>query len=521
MQTKLFIFIFFVYLNTLSLNAQHKGTDVINYDIQIELSDEHDSIFVKERILLNPNWNSEYKLDLFSMEESGKGMRVVWSNAVELKHEKDVITFKLPVNPAASNYLDLEYKGIPANGLIIGKNKFGERTFFADNWPNRARHWMACHDHPSDKAFVNYTVVAPRHYSCIATGVLINSDTLDSEKIRWIYNSKDLLPSKVMVIGVAEMTQKELETEFPFPLSSWVYPEDANKISDLDAAIPVLEYFNGLIASYPFEKLANVQSTTMFGGMENAGNIFYDENAFTGKNSMEDLIAHEIAHQWFGNSASEAGWPHLWLSEGFATYFADLYMGHQYGDELFKSRLKKERQQVIRFYDRQATPVVDEHAKDLMTLLNPNSYQKGAWILHMLRNEIGDSAFFGGIRNYYENYQFKNAFTKDLREDMEAAAGISLSKFFDQWLYQSGHPVIKVDTKQKRSKISVCISQQQNQFIFEFPLMVRFHNTDGTFEDKTFNIKEKSNSFEIRTSSKLKSVELDPNVQLLFHQFGK
>lgn len=505
-------------LSLFSANAQYTGTNVTRYDVEIELSDKHDSIFVKEIIYLVPNPSNMYNLDLISLTNYGKGMRIVSSNALELIHEDDKIKFKLEPKPVADTKLELSYKGIPANGLIIGKNKFGARTFFADNWPNRARHWMACHDHPSDKAFINYTVIAPSQYNCIATGILQQTDTLDSGRIKWQYKSKDLLPSKVMVIGVAEMTIKDLKTNYSFPLSSWVYPEDADKISDLDAAIDVIDYFEKLIAPYPFEKLTNVQSTTMFGGMENAGNIFYDENAFTGKNTMEDLIAHEIAHQWFGNSASESGWGHLWLSEGFATYFADLYMGHKYGDELFQSRLKKERQQVIRFYERQASPVVDPNPTDLMTLLNPNSYQKGAWVLHMLRNEIGEESFFKGVRSYYEKFKNNNANTDQLKEVMEKAANRELDVFFDQWLNQAGQPVLKVDSSQKKSKITITIFQQQNHHLFTFPLDVRIEYADGSFEDKKFDFSCKSHQLTFRSNKKLKSVTLDPETKLLFDQ---
>ena len=324
-----------------------------------------------------------------------------------------------------------------------------------------------------------------------------------------------------MVIGIAQMTIKELETSFQFPLSSWVYPEDADKISDLDVAIEVLDYFQELIAPYPFEKLANLQSTTMFGGMENAGNIFYDENAFTGKNTMEDLVAHEIAHQWFGNSASEVDWSHLWLSEGFATYFADLFMGHKYGNELFEKRLKKERKQVVQFYNRQATPVVDEHYASLMSLLNPNSYQKGAWVLHMLRNEIGDSTFFEGVRNYYQTFQGKNASSAELQAIFEKLSGRDLSTFFHQWLHESGQPMLLLNWSQKKANCTINVRQQQNQFLFNFPLEIQVLYVDGSSELKTLDFFAKSHEMKWKEKKKIKEIILDPHTKLLFDQVNK
>jgi aminopeptidase N len=145
------------------------------------------------------------------------------------------------------------------------------------------------------------------------------------------------------------------------------------------------------IAPYPYKKLANVQSKTIFGGMENANAIFYFENSVT-DTGIEALMTHEIAHQWFGNSASEKDWSHLWLSEGFATYMTHLYLEEKYGEDSFNNRREADREKVIAFSKTRNTPVSDTSASNnLMQLLNANSYQKGGWVLHMLRRKVGDS----------------------------------------------------------------------------------------------------------------------------------
>lgn len=503
--------------------AQHNDLDVHLYICDITLNDNNDTIYVKETIEFKAIEDGVHHLDLIQVDATGKGMIITEHDAKSLIHKNNIVSFEPSQNALDPSIktLSISYKGIPANGLIIGKNKFGDRTFFADNWPNRARNWLACNDHPSDKAFINFTVSAPSHYECVATG-LLDAKTEQNNITTWKYTCHDLLPTKVMVIGVATMEIKELETNFSFPLSSWVYPQDAKNISDMDVAVDVLTYFQELIAPYPFEKLANVQSTTMFGGMENAGNIFYDEKAINGKHTMDALIAHEIAHQWFGNSASEIDWDHIWLSEGFATYFADLFMGHQHGEEIFIQRLKKERKQVIQFYDRQATPIVEQDPKNLMNLLNPNSYQKGAWVLHMLRNKIGDEAFFKGIRNYYEKYQFGNAKSADLQKEMESASGTDLMTFFMQWLYEAGQPELYLEWKQKKSKAHISVRQQQNHFLFEFPLEVRLEYTDGSIEDKIFQfgLNQKEVTLDFKEKKKIKSIILDPNTKLLYDRIG-
>src|SRR6266700_2106852 len=179
-----------------------------------------------------------------------------------------------------------------------------------------------------------------------------------------------------MVIGAAGFAVQYSGTINGTPVYSWVYPENKEKgFYDYAQAVDILPFYIKHVGPYAYEKLANVQSKTIFGGMENAGAIFYSENTVTGTRVSESLLAHEIAHQWFGDMATETDWSHLWLSEGFATYMTILY---------FEKKYEK--------------PVVDSSVTNYMELLNANSYQKGGWILHMLRMEAGDSAFWKGIR---------------------------------------------------------------------------------------------------------------------------
>jgi aminopeptidase N len=266
----------------------------------------------------------------------------------------------------------------------------------------------------------------------------------------------------------------------------------------------------------PFEKLDHVQSTTQFGGMENAGNIFYDENAVTGEGKMEALIAHETAHQWFGNSASESDWQHLWLSEGFATYFTDLYWEDKYGTEAMNERLITERNRVIRFSKQYDHSTVDTTYQSLMDLLNPNSYQKGAWFLHMLRTEVGDSAFWNGIRSYYDLYKYSNAATDDFQLVMEEKSGRDLEVFFHQWLRESLHPILLIDNGVKCGKNFLDIKQQQTTHIFEFDLEVEVLYEDGSSEMKTFSVSKRIERFKFKSQKKIAGFKYDPNVKLLF-----
>ncbi|PHR31221.1 MAG: metallopeptidase [Fluviicola sp.] len=522
---KLLASLFITSFFTVFAQDQLDKIDVLNYDVQIELNDNNDSIHVKEIVSIQLLKDcDQFYLDLASIN-NGHGMKVISAvvdleNPLTYSHQNDTLWITPNINTKGTVFnLTIHYSGIPKTGMIIGENKFGQRTFFGDNWPNRARQWFACVDHPSDKAKMKFTVIAPEKYDCIATGELVSVEKYSEFKNIHSYESNIELPTKVMVIGLAEFDVEQLENKHDFILSTWAYSKDSeNGFADMAVAKEVIDFFIANIGTYPFEKLANVQSTTQFGGMENAGNIFYDEGAVTGEQKMENLIAHEIAHQWFGNSASESDWKHLWLSEGFATYFTDLYLENKYGTEMMNERLIGERNRVIKFSKGYKHPVVDTTYESLMDLLNPHSYQKGAWFLHMLRNEVGDSIFWTGVRAYYEKYKYNNASTSDFQEVMESLTSLDLNKFFHQWLYQSGQPKLKIKYKSTCKQQVLKFYQVQKGFIFDFKLEIKFNYDDGTSETKVFEISRDKVVFILDTEKVITGMIYDPNVKLLFEQ---
>ena len=501
--------------------------DILNYNVTLELNDSTDIIKGYELITFDLTRPCDSFFIDFESLQDGKGMILqseilVDYNSTTTKHENNRIwLYPDSTWKDGTHELKFYYSGVPKTGLIIGENKFDNRTFFGDNWPNRAHHWFACVDHPSDKATIDYTVVIPSHYQCVATGDFLSRQYTDNGKrLKYQFTSDIQLPTKVMVIGVAEFVLDMYKSNFDFEVTGWAYPENAKEgISDMEVSVEVLEYFIATFGDYPFEKLANVQSTTQFGGMENAGNIFYDEEAITGTGSMEALVAHEIAHQWFGNSASEEDWPHIWLSEGFATYLTDMYWEQKYGTEAMNERLIGERIRVVKFAEHYDHPVVDTEYAELMHLLNANSYQKGAWVLHMLRTKMGSEAFLNGVREYYDTYKFSNATTDDFKTVMEAAAGQKLDTFFQQWLYSSGHPVLHFESKTGGGRTELIVNQVQTGTYFTFNLEVEVTYTDKTTELLTIPVDKDGGNLLLKKPTKdISGYRYDPNVKLLFEE---
>lgn len=507
--------------------------DVIHYIFNLSLTDSSNSIsgetiieikFLNDGVkyfnldLAEKKSSSKYGMIVSEVNENGKPVSFLQSNN------------KLVINLISSSEKDsiknfsIKYSGIPEDGLIISKNKYGDRTFFGDNWPNRAHYWLPTIDHPYDKAKCDFYITAPAYYQIIANGSLIDITNLDNNFTLTHWKESEPISTYLMVIGAAKFAVQHLP---PFiqeqkssecvPIETWVYPQDKEKgFYDFSPSEIIIKLFTKLIGAFPFEKLANVESKTIYGGMENASNIFYSEREVTGSRTSLVTVAHETAHQWFGDAVTENDWNHIWLSEGFATFFQNVFIEHEFGKDSLINSMKLERQQIIKYDEANPnSPVVDTTITDLMKLLNINSYQKGSWVLRMLQHNLGEKDFWNGIRLYYKIFRNKNALTKDFEKIMEKVSGKNLSEFFDEWLYKPGYPVLeggwKYDNKSKTLSINL-IQAQTFKNSFRFPLEIGIYADGKTLPViKAFDIKKIKNIFKFSFGTKPSKVILDPN----------
>jgi aminopeptidase N len=502
---------------------RNPNADIIHYDFSISISDTNDIIYGHAAITVNFTRsvnNLEFDLKNKGTDEKGMTVQNVTFNKVPVKWihtgNRIVITMNDSVEAGSAGIFNIDYSGVPADGLIISKNKFGDRTFFADNWPDRARNWLPCIDHPYDKATVDFIITSPDHYEVVGSGYLIEESCMPrhTKLTHW----KEVVPlaTKVMAFGAAPFAARLEGNVNNIPVWSWVYAENRKEgFYDYSVALKPLAFYSQLIGPYPYEKLANVQSKTIFGGLENAGCIFYSESSVTGHGNTEDLMAHEIAHQWFGNSVTENDWHHIWLSEGFATYLTAVYQEKTYGKEKFNETMKSARDRVIGYYLRSPGPVVDTTITDLMKLLNANSYQKGAWVLHMLRYKLGDTLFWKGMRLYYEDFKNSNAVTSDFQKVMEKVSGQNLEEFFREWLFIAGQPELKITKRSgERKGFTDLIIEQKQDHIFSFDIEVRIKDQNGSYLLKV-PVSERITVKSLKTE-KISEIIPDPDVYLLF-----
>ena len=506
--------------------TRFKQLDVLHYELKINLFEKQNKIVVHENVTIQFLQKSDsFQLDLVGRFQDSLGMKISTitfdNRPISFKQYADKVTlYASSISNSEKKTFTIQYEGIPTDGLIIGQNKFGDRTYFADNWPMRAKHWFACVDHPSDKANFKIEVDAPSNFEIVSNGTQVKrTENTKNKRAVTYYESKIDIPTKVLVFGAANFEKKALpRKKNQVEITNFVYPQDKEKgFKDFEQADTILAYFEAHIGKFPFEKLYNVQSTTMYGGMENAGCIFYDEKAITGKGNINELIAHEIVHQWFGNSATELDWSHLWLSEGFATYLTDLYIEDHKGKDAFLSQLRNQRDAVIRFYTNNKLPLKDTVSNNTQDMLNTNAYKKGSWILHMLREQVGKELFWKAIATYYDTYKFSNATSKDFIHVLEKVIHTDLTQFYEEWICQSGHPILTYSIAQTGEKAKIKFSQNQKEnFHFSLEFLVLYE--DNTKEIKTLVFENKETMLEWATQKKITSLKLDPNFKLLFEE---
>jgi len=507
--------------------------DVEHYRFALTLVDSSDRIDGEAtvRLRLLKADLSQVTLDLADMTPArqGRGMRASvvtrGGKALVFQHDADRLVITLDGTLAAGTMIELvvRYAGIPADGLQIKPTPHGDRAYFSDNWPNKGHHWLPMIDHIADKATMEMDVTAPSHYQVISNGLRVEETDDARGTRRTVWRESVPIAPWLYALGVAHFAVQHVGDYNGIPIETWVFAHQRDA-GFHDFAVPTkdaLAFYSEWIGPYSYEKLANVQSNSVSGGMEAASAIFYSAGSVAGTRPVRwrNVVIHEIAHQWFGNAVTESDWNDVWLSEGFATYFTLLFIEHAYGRDEFVAGLRDSRRAVIDF-DRKRPDyrVIHANLTDMADVTTGMTYQKGSWVLHMLRQEIGDDRFWAGIREYYALYRDRNATTADFRVAMERAAGRDLEGFFRQWLYRGGIPRIDGSWRWDAASKQVVVELQQMQAgePLRLPIEIGIASSGGTARVERIELAARDGRFTFAADSAPTSVELDPNVRLLF-----
>jgi aminopeptidase N len=507
--------------------------DVEHYRFALTLTDSSDRISGEAMIrfrLLKADV-SRVTLDLADMSAArqGRGMQVISvvrnGTALVFEHAADKLVIALDGQLAVGTVIELvvRYAGIPADGLQIKPNQHNDRAFFSDNWPNKGHHWLPMIDHIADKATMEMDVTAPSHYQVISNGRRIEvTDDLRGNR-RTVWRESVPIAPWLYALGVAHFAVQHVGDYNGIPIETWVFAQQ-REAGFHDFAVPTtdaLAFYSEWIGPFSYEKLANVQSNSVSGGMEAASAIFYSAGSVSGTRPVRwrNVVIHEIAHQWFGNAITESDWNEVWLSEGFATYFTLLFIEHAYGRDEFASGLRSSRRAVLDFDAK--TPnyrVIHANLTDMADVTTRMIYEKGSWTLHMLRQEMGDDRFWTGIREYHSRFRERNTTTDEFRAVMERAAGKDLAAFFQQWLYRGGIPRLAGAWQWNAATKQVIIDVQQTQpgEPFRFPIEFGIGMAEGPLLVQRGDVAGSTARFSFPVEREPTAVTIDPNVRLLF-----
>lgn len=530
----LFILIIIPYLASADTYPFNKNINIKHYVFKLALNDSTDEIVGDAQITIQYKKAGiqSFRLDLVnqSAEKKGKGMKIdavlLGNQPLSYTHLKDEVIIQLPMPSIADAEMSIhiQYHGIPFDGLRIGPTKFGDRSFFNENWPNRARHWLPTIDHPYDKATSEFIVLAPSHYKVVSNGLLLEESEMGNNTKLTHWKQSVPISSWLFVLGVADFAVQYVDQFMGKSIQTWVYAKnrEAGFYDFNEPTKKVLTFLTDYVGPYAYEKLANIQSPSVSGGMETASAIFYAENLVNGKRDerTRNVVIHEIAHQWFGNAVTESTWDDAWLSEGFTTYFTLLFIENEYGIAEYNKGIQQAKKAVFDLSAKMPNfSIVSERTAEKELVTTGLTYQKGAWILHMLRELVGKENFKKGIREYYSTYYNSTATTSNFIQIMEKVSKQNLQTFFKQWLYQPINPVINIkwDYHKTQKKLNIHLTQAQvGNIVFNMPIEVNYYVIgDNTPKTIKINMNKTNQSYSFLVNGIVEKIELDPRNVLL------
>lgn len=440
---------------------------------------------------------------------------------ISYTHANQVLRVNLPTALAKSvlDSLAIFWQGEPDNngfGSFEQTNHSGAPVIWTLSEPYGARDWWPCKQTLTDKIdSLDMWVTCRKDYKAASNGVLVAEVDRGADKT---YQWKHRYPIANYLVAFA-VTNYEHYTDFAnlksgrMPIENYVYPEHKTFAQEgTQALIPVIELFDSLFIDYPFhkEKYGHAQFN-WGGGMEHQTMTFVINYGY-------ELLAHELAHQWFGDHTTCGSWEDIWLNEGFATYLSGLayeFLQPQYWNSFKSSRISS----VISRPD--GTVKVDDTTSVSRIFSNRLTYNKGAMLLHMLRWKLGDEAFFQGVRNYLKAPEHAYGFAKtpQFKAQLEAAGKQDLTEFFKDWYYGQGFPTYQINVRQEGDqKVIIRLNQitsHNSVAFFEMPVPIVLTGAGGkTYEvrlDNTFNGQE----FTVYPGFNITQAQFDPNLWLV------
>lgn len=451
---------------------------------------------------------------------------------------KLIITPQTPIKKGQTIDIRMTYTARPKKGIyfVAADRRDGRNVRSAQIWtqgePDETRHWLPSFDFPSDKATTEGIFTTASTDTVIGNGDLIEKRDNGNGTMTWHY--KMPVPHSTYLISFVIGEYHKIEERYrDIPLGIYIYPgREVNARNAYAKTADMMAVFERLTGhNYPFNKYDQTYvAEFQFGGMENItattmsdNEIFFADFDF-GRPLIEDLVAHELAHSWFGNLVTCKNWAELWLNEGFATFMEAVYRERTNGrgDYMRKIRTDAAEFLVRDVSNRARHGLFNQRAGDVGSLFKDASttYNKGSAVLHTLREEIGDANFWKGVNIYLDRHKFANVETADLKKAMEDASDQKLDWFFEQWVYGGGSPRLDVRPmyNAKNGTLNLTITQTQpadglTPPIFRLPLdiVVETANSD---QKRSIVIDRRQTTTSIKVAARPTAIALDPDEKI-------
>ncbi len=489
--------------------------DVLHYDLSIAVDIDAETIDATAEVSLVPTEDNltEFKLYLKQLTVTQV------SGASSFSHVADSLFITLPSPASTSDTIDLviDYSGNPPEESWGGFHFHQHATYhmgvgFVSD-PSMGKYMFPCHDRPADKASYDFHITVPDTLYAVAngdsSGVTDNADGT----LTYHWTLEQEMSSYLAAISIADYTvlHDSTDSRIYYYVYSWDVDDALASYAHVDL---MMAQYEAVYSPYPWDcKFSFVQ--TPKGDMEHLSQVYHLASAVNGNTNYDWLLAHEMSHQWWGDCVTERFWTDVWLSESFATYSEAIWM-ESYGQDEYMDYVKNN---IMKPYlnSGELFPIVG--AETPSELWSNTTYEKGASVLHMLRQLLGDTAFFDGYDTYFAEYSYALALTVDFIDHMEVQYGGDLDWFFDQWVYGEGYPIYDIETGwvQQGSDWRLTINLGQMQTVSNFFTMPVEFLVEGTGQDTLLTfLNDTQNQEEIFILPfEPSSVVFDPDTKIL------
>jgi aminopeptidase N len=449
------------------------------------------------------------------------------------------LVFAEPIPMGQVVELHIEYSAQPAAGLYFRTPEqgypAGDLHLWTQGETHEAPHWFPCFDYPNERSTTEVLCHVPKDLTVLSNGRQL-ADAVDAQGLKVVHWKQEKTHPNYLICLVAGKFAKLEKKHGQIPLGFYTQPSLAehaeNSFRDTERIMAFYENEIGVPFPWPKYDQVTILDFTA-GGMENTSLTTLTSNTIFAKateniRTTQSLDAHELAHQWFGDYVTCKDWSHLWLNEGFATYYTHLYQGHVHGREALQYGLYRDATNRILNQKDDKKPIVYKGYKNAAEQFDYRSYPKGSWVLHMLRSQLGADLYRQCIKAYLEKHSLSSVVSDDLREVFETHSGRTLDQFFDQWLYRPRHPDLKITYKwlleEQLAKVTIEQTQPVDDkvLLFEFPATLRFvvggkegdKSTDRVI-DQQITVSKAKEDFYVPLPVKPRLVRFDPEYTIL------